>query len=324
MLRGLSVQEILAIKPWTFEQLNEAYFTDWVKTRKALEEFEGFLIWSELESLDLSFNIFLDSVRDMFTSINQFRFDSGNDEFWHRTNMNIFENCIIRVHRGIFSTITTALSLVDHSRRFNDKFYVTDYQERVDKDFSNSEDHLFIKGLRNYISHRKLSQANWTITYNKEFGKEVVFLLSKDELLQSSKWSAKARYYIEQNVQINIEELFKQYQKKVREFHEWHHSAVIQRYGEVISEYLKYERYLNQVQTQCEWNVFLSQIFIPRDLDPYQYLGRFLSKDHLKEILSFPNRSKEQVDRIIDFVDINKACTEEIRQKLYQLFKVTN
>jgi len=42
----------------------------------------------------------------------------------------------------------------------------------------------------------------------------------------------------------------------------------------------------------------------------------------LEAIKKLPHRSKIQADKIIDIYDKEKACTDEIRVRLYKLFRV--
>jgi hypothetical protein len=99
-------------------------------------------------------------------------------------------------------------------------------------------------------------------------------------------------------------------------------SAVLVGYGEHISDYLRYRRILNRFASESTWTSLLEQVFIPKKLDPYMYLDRYLTKQELEEVLSLPPRSKEQVDRIIQLIDEYGACTEEIRKRVYEFFNV--
>ena len=68
----------------------------------------------------------------------------------------------------------------------------------------------------------------------------------------------------------------------------------------------------------------IKQAFLPKNIDPYMYFDKFLTSSEIEEVLSYPFRSKKQVDRIIEIVDEYDTCNEELRKSVYQLFGVTS
>ena len=56
----------------------------------------------------------------------------------------------------------------------------------------------------------------------------------------------------------------------------------------------------NAVNIQDSWNLLIKQAFLSKNIDPYMYLDRYLTMNETEEVLSYPFKSKEQVDRIIE------------------------
>ena len=90
-----------------------------------------------------------------------------------------------------------------------------------------------------------------------------------------------------------------------------------------IMEYRKYDRILNRFGARAEWKIMLTET-LKRNVDPYDYLDRYFNKQELDEVMKLPMRSPKQIDRIIEILDEFDACDEDLRQKIYTLFKCNN
>jgi hypothetical protein len=279
-------------------------------------------VYSSLESIRLSLDVFLNAVADLISSINRFKGESARPGFWNRPYRQFVEELEITIQRGIASSAMCAIALVDHTRRFSSNYTIPCYESKKNHYSIYNKEHQFIQSLRVYVSHVKLAQANWILKHSDE-GRNLFFLFRQMDLLKWNEWKPLAKSYIDEHSEgINVEELFEHYSSIVIEFHNWLRSAVMDSYGTQISDYLHYQRLMNGFDHQSHWNTLLKQVFIPKKLDPYIYLDRYLTKQELESVLSLPHRSKEQVDRIIELVDEYGACTEEIRNSVYIFFNV--
>lgn len=308
--------------PWSEEVLRKAYYKDFIETRKAIQEHPGFLAHRDLSDLGLSLDIFVDSVSDLIDSIEAFRIESRSSEFWTRPARVRFDKRELAIRRGVFAAATSAIALVEHSRKINDRGSMPVYQQRVNETFANNEMHRFIQSFRNCINHQRIIEAdwrkNWSIT-----GDRTQFLLKQDILLNYSNWYPLAKAFIGQHPDgIDVEALFEKYRTRVVEFHNWFHGEVKRVSEPDLSEYQKYERILNRFDANAWWNLMLKQAVIGRGLDPYKYLDRYLTKPELDEVLSLPMRSQNQVDRIIEILDEYGACDDELRGAAYVAFGV--
>lgn len=309
-------------RPWTKEQIILSTFKDFQKTLKAINLLPGGVIASELEAVHLSFNIFLDATYDLLKSINAFKGESARPGFWDRTRRADFERLELHIQRGVFSAAMAAMALVDHSRIFIGKYPVKLYSERVKQCFSEDPLHRFVQNFRNFMTHVHIAKSDWTVKHNKQ-GRSVFFFLTRENLNKWDGWDFPAKSYIASKLDgVNVEELFDKYSDNVKAFHNWFRSQVWQEYSEVLTEFFDCKKTYNVTHLRSQWRLLIEQIFLPKKIDPYIYLDRYLSDIEMEEILSLPFRSKSQVDRIITFVDVYGACDEELRRSVYALFGV--
>jgi hypothetical protein len=309
--------------PWSEEVLRKAYFQNFLDTRKAIQEHQGFPVHRDLSALRLSLDIFIDSVSDLIESIEAFHIESRSSEFWTRPARRRLKKHELGIHRRVFTAATAAMSVVGHSREVSHHVQIPGYQERINVTFEKNERHKFIQYFRNCLNHQQIIKSDTKITWS-DAGKQTEVLLNHDELLlASSEWPRLARSFIIRHPEgIDVEILFKDYQAQVEDFHNWFHAEVQRASEPDLSEYRKYERILNRFDTNAWWNLILKQVVMGRGLNPYKYLDRYLTKPELDEILSLPMRSQNQVDRIIEILDEYGACDDELRETVYSAFGV--
>jgi hypothetical protein len=192
-------------------------------------------------ALQLSLDLFLDAVSELFQSTEAFRIEVQLTEFWSRPARSRFNRRELAVRRGVFTAATSALALVDASRRIRGKIPVVDYGVKVSEIFA--EEHQFIQQLRQYVSHYRMIEADWQRSLSAT-ERRTQFLLRQDVLLQWGKWG-KARVFINRYPNgIDVEELFKDYQTRVERFHEWFHREIARVSEPKLSEYRGYEKML--------------------------------------------------------------------------------
>ncbi len=61
-----------------------------------------------------------------------------------------------------------------------------------------------------------------------------------------------------------------------------------------------------------------------RPPNPFDSLDRYLTADELKEVCRLPKGSEVQVDKVLDFMDSESACDDDLRNLAYQLFRRAN
>jgi len=311
-----------ATRPWTKEQIVVSTFTSLTETLRVIDSLPGGIIALELESMHLSSSIFLDATYDLLSSINFFKGESERPDFWHRTRRFGLETLELRIQRGVFTATMAAMALVDHSRIFSGKYPVESYREKVTEFFSENPLHRFVQNFRNYMTHVRIAKNNWVVKQDKQ-GRSVFFFLTQENLGKWDGWDAPSKAYIVENSDgVNVEELFNGYSTKVKLFHDWFRSQVWQKHSEELREFFDCKKTYNAVSVRLSWNLMIKQAFLPKKIDPYMFLDRYLSSNEIAETLSLPFRSKLQVDRIIELVDEFGACDDDLRKSVYELFGV--
>jgi hypothetical protein len=181
--------------------------------------------------------------------------------------------------------------------------------------------HKFLQCFRNYNTHWRVAEANWHIKQDFQSGtREVHFVISKLELLRWDGWCSKARGFIDASPnEIDIQHLFFSYRESVQNFYSWHTGAVLDQYSRIYKPYLEYKRVYAGVQRKCYWNALLA--YATSDINPYQYIGRYLSERQLETILALKHRSAEQVDALIHMLGMEDFCDADLRTRAISLFR---
>src|SRR3990172_7010290 len=174
--------------PWNEDELRRSYFQNVSYTHEVVRsKHPGAPIYAALESIRLSHDVFQNSVEDLIASINKFKGESSRIGFWNRPSRQLFDELVLSIQRGIVSSAMCAMALVDHTRDFLKEFEVSDYENKIEKEFKNNHQHKFVHSLRRYITHVKITKAHWNIKHARE-GRSVFFLLSQADLLEWSDW----------------------------------------------------------------------------------------------------------------------------------------
>lgn len=251
-----------------------------------------------------------------------FKGESERPDFWNRTRRTKLERLELHIQRGVFSAAVAGMALKDHSTKFNGRYPIESYQERVDENFAKDPLHRFIQKLRDFIAHVRIVESSRLVIWDKK-GKSVFFILSAEQLKKNHKWDALSKSYIESHPKgINVEQLFSEYSRRIKLFHDWFRSELWEKHSEDLREYFVCKNMYNAVNAGNMWNLLIKQAFPQKKINPYMYLDKYLSDNEIQEVLSLPFRSKKQIDRIIELVDDYDICDEELRKATYALFGV--
>lgn len=306
--------------PWSDQQIVESTFRNFEKTLNTINDLPGGKLHQELDDLQSSVKLYLNSVEEFRSSISVFKGNALRQGFWDRSNDPLREKLEASIQRGLFCSSMSALALVDHARRFSKNFSIEGYEERKESTFINNLEHQFIKHFRQYATHFRITKANWRIAQDSR-GNRVNFLLCPKELKKWQKWSGCALKFIDANLDgIDVEALFNSYSTTVSGFYEWLGAAILDKYHDKLQLYYSTKRFYHSIQSRNSWRVLIEQVAKPQNLNPYNYLSRYLTKSQIEAVLALPYKSKLQVDKIIHFVDEYGACDEEMRQMVYKYF----
>src|SRR6266496_438457 len=308
--------------PWTRERLINAYWADWLGSLQKIKEHPGYLAHQALDDIQASLEMFFDCVDDLTAATSYFRDQAAEHDLFSRGNRQRLEQLERSIRKSFFAVTSTAFALVDTTRRVRKHYEVIGYDEQVKESFSENELHRFIQDLRNVFSHRHLLNPGWQIIY-KPGGKITRFILSKEDLNRYVEWCPLARRFMEKHsFEIDVENLTSEYRLLVEHFHKWFRDAILAFVGNEIKEYTSYERILKGEQWRQYWRLYLNE-GIKRNLDPYNYLDRFLSPEEVERAKALPRHSREQADLMISMADEYNICDNEIRGLVYRLFGIS-
>lgn len=307
--------------PWSRKDIETAIFKKFSDAIAAIEETQGGRLWRALQDLEDTIWIFNTSTTDLLDEICLFGDRSKNPNFWHQSKVNEAEGHTRAVKKRLFHCTSALMTLVDHARNFQRKTPVTGYADRLQATFSSPGQHDFLQCLRNYNTHWRVAQANWTIESEAESKtRHTRFRVTKCELLKWDGWSSVARQYIDSGPdEIDVYDLFSEYRIHVQSFYAWHKGAVLDAYAEILQPFFEYKRLYEGLQKKYAWNLIISHA--PKTLNPFQYLDQYLPRHQLERLLAYEHRSDAQVEALLKMVGMEEFCDEAMYDKLLELFR---
>ncbi len=158
--------------------------------------------------------------------------------------------------RHIHNFVSSALTLVEHTRVFMRKHYsetelLITYEKQVEKTFLQSPVAQFVQGLRNYMLHRGLPKSNMFLSFKSDpkakdgsGTMETGVNYDTASLLEWKDWKPQARTYLENaGENLDLHEFVQQYLTLVNQFHGWldatlehHHRSDILELGKLQAE----------------------------------------------------------------------------------------
>jgi len=306
-------------EPWSFEDIKKAYWSNFSETKEIIEDTEGGRLWRALLSLNESVWVLDSCTSDLLDEVSDFAHQTTKSGFWNELNRSQQELFSRKVNKYLFCAASAAMALVDHARKFDEKYPCPDFKREVTKRFGNSGMHEFVKDLRNYVAHWRITKANWNVAIDYvQKSQKAVFILKRQELLEWGQWKPSAKKYIESSGdKIDIYNLIREYNDIAEQLYRWHKAKILATWTETLSPYFRYKKSLNQIQNRWSWNLVISHI--PEGKDPYEYLGRYLTDDQMEEVFSFEYKSVEQIDRLIELLDTHGSCDEELRATIHRI-----
>lgn len=303
---------------------------------RVLRDHPGFKIWQRWESYQAALAIFEQSLQDLFDAIDELTDQIRSENLFIRPVRHRLDNGKLRIHKELFAAGNATHSLKDHaSHRLQQVACIPDFDAKINEHFGNDGLHDFVIGLRTITHH--IDAVKPDLNYTRHFSEkydEVVFVLTRDELKtivdsvkqESGKYkiNRSGREYLDNAPEkIDVRATYEEYARRAGAFHGWLKATLE---GQPPPELHDIQRCLKANKdeaTRIWWRMLLVNWLKnwKRPPDPYQYLDRYLTEGQLGEVMRLPKKSPQQVDKIIEFVDEDKACDDEIRQLAYELFR---
>ena len=298
-----------------------------VDAHTVLRDHPGYALREKKQSYLLSLKVFERSVQDLLCAIQEFEELSRDGSIFNRTHDAELDEIELGIQKDLFAAANAAHALVDHStRQFQKTIKVSDFDQRRKECFGNDGLHEFVIGLRTILHHVRMVRTGWELRQRRsDGGHEASFMLDKVELLLAfgDKVSAPIKQYLASAPErIDLRQVFDEYRRRAREFHSWF-SAEIQRCApESLTDFERCQREVKNSAIRMTWKAILGNwLNWPTHPNPYKHLKKYLTPDQMVEVYKLPMRSPEQVDKVVEYIDQDGACDDELRGLAVALFR---
>ncbi|MDR8371154.1 hypothetical protein NM213_14790 [Pseudomonas lactis] len=305
--------------PWSRLDIQTAITRNFTDARESIESTEGGKLWRSLKQLDDTLWIFQTNTTELLEEICIFGERSKNKNFWNQITSTDPHTRMVK--KKLFHVTSSLMTLVDHARNFQKKIPVDNYDIKRQQTFSTLGLHNFLQDLRNFSTHWRIAEANWSINYDfQKHTREVNFTITKFELMEYKNWKKEAFDYIFQPpTDIDIYKVVHEYSEQVNAFYSWHKGAVIDTYSSELRQHFEYQRLHDGLKRYLNWNITLSHL--PKDLNPYQYLDQYLTTYQIELLLTYEHRSNSQIDALVHMLGMDEFCDAQLRNKMGKLFR---
>jgi len=303
--------------------------------RDVLKDHPGFKIWQRWKSYKAALAVFERSVRDLFEAIDALADQMRDENLFTKPNQHKLDEGELHIHKELFAAGNAAHSLKDHaSYRLQEVACVPEFKSKQAEHFGQDGLHDFVIALRTITHHIDVVEPGYHVTHR--FGgetDEITFHLDRDELraivesvkAEGGKYKINkpGRDYLDNApAKIDVRATFQAYFERARAFHDWF-KGTLER--QPTSELQDFERCLKANKdnaARTSWKMLLG-IWLKNwktPPNPYDHLHKYLAAEQLEEVERLSRKSREQVDKVIEFVDEDNACDDEIRELAYELF----
>lgn len=300
------------------EAVRRLFITDAIEV---LRHHTGFPLEDKMRSVRTTFELFMTAHNDLEAALDRFDKFSRSPEFHNRAHQDTLRGVEASVRKEIYAYSALAHSLQDHCHGLRKHWEPDEIADQISAAFKSDGLHDFVCRLRNALHHRSMVEADWMIA-GADTEASSHYLFEKDELrlVGDDNWNAKAKQFLEQaSERIDIRIVMEDYTSRVRTFYSWLLSQIDTHPPESVRDYRRIFRSHRARASRQMWRLMIAE-FMKRSIDPYPYLGRYLTPEELLRVQALPHRSPEQVDLIIETVDEFGGCDDATRTLVYQLF----
>jgi len=197
-----------------------------IKSSKAL------IFETRLKTLTINFSVFDGNYKSLKKLMEMMKDPDVYMRVWDLDNPTNVELVQYDVVRRLLNYLSSAMSLKEHTRILINSLYQktefeAEYKIEIISIFKEKKVVGFIEELRNYSLHYSLpiSIPKFSIQMDQDAETKVIehyFYLDKKKLLEWSSWKAKAKPYLEEQIdEIDVETLIDEYYEIVSSFHNW-------------------------------------------------------------------------------------------------------
>lgn len=301
------------------------------EARAVLRDHPGFLVAQRLASYEAARAVFDQSVIDLLGLLVQFEHAAVDGTLMLRqrqTDLSVFEG---RVQKELFAAASAAHSLIDHSRRLNKVVDCSEYDAKRLEFFGEDGLAEFVIAMRVMLHHLFSVQANWQLQRDYREGTEVgTFVLDHDlvanaleEVGSGVSGIVKVKAFLaSQKSAIDLRLIFEAYRSRLTRFHVWFGAALRDRYLASAADYDRCLKARRDFAARSLWSALIGNwLTWPVPPNPYNHLKTYLTEEEVAVVMALPLGSVEQIDRVIEFVDAERACDENVRKLVHCYFE---
>ncbi|MBO9401430.1 hypothetical protein [Shimia sp. R9_3] len=306
--------------------------------KEVLREHPGFILSERRSHYLASLSIMRLAFDDLFALLISFEnlISTGKAEITKLKNRNKLETLELRIQKELYATASAAASVVDHSRRLQKRFEFKQFRVQLGQAFGDDGLHDLIIGMRVLLHHLHMFKASWSEQRDFRTGVSTgAFEVYKSDLehaidLHPERFGGKKGKPLRDFVsgspdRINLRFLFEDYQKRFERFHKWMEGQLIVAAPEKLRDYDRCILSVDQRSSRMMWDALIGNwLQWERIPSIHDYLQDYFDCEQLKEVYQLPRNSKEQADKIIDFLDTFGAADCEFRERVHQLFERLN
>jgi hypothetical protein len=294
----------------------------------------GFTIWRRWNSYKAARSIFDSAFADLFDAIDELAELMRHTDVFRVENRHMLAEGKQRIRKELFAASNAAHSLKDHATyRLQDVAAIHGFRAKLTEHFGQDGLHDFVIALRTITHHIDVLEPEWKMTHRFGEAEEITFQLDRNEL-QAVIESAKAesgkykinkagRAYLDDAPdEINIRNIYRQYFERANAFHDWFTYQLEKEPPSELEDLQCCLKANSDNAARTWWKALLVNWLRNWETppNPYSHLSRYLTEAQIKEVYQLPPKSKQQVDKVIEFIDVDNACDEEIRELAYEMF----
>lgn len=167
-------------------------------------------------------------------------------------NPGALDDLLLEAERLLHNILMALSTRIDQQRAFmkrnfnEDATLMAEYVAKVKADFDEYAPSVFLRDLRNYVTHHRLPVAQSRQTFSSQ-SFSVTFTLVRQHLQEWPKWKGNARAWLAtQGEQVEIVPVVDGYARIAGTFDKWLHDRIGRKYAAEIRAYNKQEEAFNR------------------------------------------------------------------------------
>lgn len=234
------------------------------------------------------------------------------------------------VVRQLHNFVTSANTLVDHSRRIYEKLYrparaFAEYESEVKRRFVDDQQVQFLHGLRNMCLHYRLPSVGTRTAWERDESKgggilTITFELEKKDLEAFSNWNAAAKEYLAtQPERIDLRKVIEEYFHRVMAFHSWMQEQQIRLHRSDVDQVAAVKQsLLPQILPQLRHAVESSVMLMEKEGvgDLKAIFAITLNTDEQMQLDVTFGRETEWIERALEIVSPRLGLGKELIEKI--------